>query len=237
MQIDKEGLRQRFDRLWLRTGANTMPSLVDELFNKMWTAYHETHRRYHNMRHVVECIDLLDNDTATALGLGDEQRDAVLLALWFHDVVYYTQAPKPGVSNEELSAAWARGVLQAAQAREYFPRVILRLIASTAQGHEPQDLLEEVVHDIDYAILGADWERFNEYDASIAVEWATMPTMVYLEHRATFLRRALQQPRLYRTDLFHERFDAARIANLERVLDQPIYQRNDAAEGAKEHVR
>jgi len=223
MQIDKEDLRQRFDRLWLRTGANTMRPLVDELFDKVWAAHHEPHRCYHNMRHIVECIDLLDRDAVEALALGEEARDAVLLALWFHDVVYYTQAPEPGLSNEELSAAWTRGVLQAAQARPYFPRVVYRLIASTTLGREPQDLLEEVVHDIDYAILAADWERFNEYDAAIAVEWAHMGAVEYLEHRATFLRRALQRPRMYRTDLFHGRFDSARIANLERVLDQPIY--------------
>lgn len=218
MQIDEAKLRQRFTYLWDRIGANGIRPLTSELFDQLWAAYHEPHRGYHNMQHIVDMLDLFDSERAH-LSLGDDGANALELAIWFHDAVYYTQAVQPGVSNEELSAAWASRALRSSAAREYFDRVVPRLIMSTRIGHDAWgDALEDILHDLDYAILAAEMDRFHEYGDGIGSEWAHVPPHLFRLNRDAFLIDLLHSDRIYRTDHFHVLLEDRARENLSRVV-------------------
>src|SRR5689334_10156503 len=61
-------------------------------------AYGEPHRHYHTLYHIAALLALLDRH-----GSDGSDREALTLAILFHDVVYDPARP----DNEEASAAWA----------------------------------------------------------------------------------------------------------------------------------
>lgn len=68
--------------------------------------------------------------------------------------------------------------------------------------------------DIDLAILAAPPARFAEYDAQIRREYAFVDDARYLAARRAVLTGFLARPRLYHSDVLHERFEARARANL-----------------------
>jgi predicted metal-dependent HD superfamily phosphohydrolase len=72
-------------------------SLNLDLNKIIFRAYSESYRKYHNVRHVKDIIDIIEIGTKDRFS---DRRHALKLAAYFHDVVYI-----PGATdNEELSA-------------------------------------------------------------------------------------------------------------------------------------
>jgi len=78
----------------------------------------------------------------------------------------------------------------------------------------------ELFLDMDLSILGADEERFDDYDAAIREEYSFVPIKTYRQRRAEILKSFLQRPRLYLTDDYHGRLDGKARANLQRAIDR-----------------
>jgi predicted metal-dependent HD superfamily phosphohydrolase len=73
--------------------------------------------------------------------------------------------------------------------------------------------------DCDMAILGAPAEVFDAYDRGIAEEYAGhVPGFLFRLNRRRFLKHLLRSPRIFLSDFFHQRLDAAARANLRRRL-------------------
>jgi len=67
------------------------------------------------------------------------------------------------------------------------------------------------------AILGAPAAVFDAYDRGIAEEYAGhVPGFVFRLNRRRFLKQVLGQPRIFLSDFFHQRLDAAARDNLRR---------------------
>lgn len=115
----------------------------------MLAAWREPHRRYHDVRHLTECLD-----AAGRLGAGR----AELLALWFHDAVHTNT---PG-ADEAASAQLLRGLL-AGRAAEPLVGEAARLVLLTRR-HRPDagDPAGAVVCDADLWVLGAPPDRYAE---------------------------------------------------------------------------
>ncbi len=130
---------------------------------RLLEAYGEPHRHYHDLRHLDECLGMVDSMP----GLADDDRLAAELALWFHDVVYDPRAP----DNEARSADRARAWL--ALARVALADRVAALVEMTA-GHlaDPGDDAATAVADADLAILGSAPERYREYAEAIRREYA-----------------------------------------------------------------
>ena len=71
---------------------------ADAILAELVVAYGETHRHYHTLEHVAALLQLLGK-----YGDGIADRDAVVLAILFHDAVYDPSRQ----DNEEASAAFA----------------------------------------------------------------------------------------------------------------------------------
>lgn len=86
---------------------------------------------------------------------------------------------------------------------------------------QPQDVDADAALflDCDMAILAAPAEVFDAYDRGIAEEYrGVVPSLLFRLNRGRFLTGLLKRPRIFLSDDFHARCDAAARANLRRRL-------------------
>lgn len=181
------------------------PTLWTELRDR----YSESHRAYHSLSHIAECLVHFEASKALA-----RDADLVEIALWAHDAIYDPRRS----DNEQRSAEWVRdALLNAGLSGEQSTRAHALVLATT---HEsiPADADAQLLCDIDLAVLGAPRVRFDEYETQIRAEYAWVPEEVFRTRRAELLGRFLARPSLYSTAPFREAFERTARANLQRSL-------------------
>jgi predicted metal-dependent HD superfamily phosphohydrolase len=72
--------------------------------------------------------------------------------------------------------------------------------------------------DADLSILGESWELYQEYFQKIRKEYAIYPDAVYNPGRTKVLNHFLSMERIFKTDIFHEKFELNAKNNLTREL-------------------
>jgi predicted metal-dependent HD superfamily phosphohydrolase len=72
--------------------------------------------------------------------------------------------------------------------------------------------------DIDLSILGAEAERFDEYEVQVRQEYAWVPGPVFRHKRREILQGFLARPHIYATEWFQRRFEAVARNNLQRSV-------------------
>ncbi len=132
------------------------------------------------------------------------------LALWFHDAIYDVQ----GKTNEQQSAEWAVNALSAAGAVPASQDRVWQLIMATKHDAEAAEPDQQLLVDIDLAILGAAPERFAEYDRQVRAEYSWVPSPVYTMKRKAVLKSFLDRQHIYSTQHFRERYEAQARSNL-----------------------
>lgn len=148
--------------------------------------YAEPHRKYHTMQHIEEMLAIFNSRSRP---LSIEQTQSVLWAIWYHDAIYDPTAK----DNEEKSAFLAIEELKDTGADI---SAISRLVCSTAL-HSPRSLDEEILSDLDLAILGSSPERYVEYAAQIREEYHFVPFEVYREKRSDILWSFLKRNKIF----------------------------------------
>jgi len=146
-----------------------------------------------------------------------ENQDAIECAIFFHDVVYDIHA-NPEV-NERESAEYARTVLESMGVEESFIKEVEQLIISTIPSREPTTDSEKIITDIDLAILSADTEEFDEYDANIRKEYSFYDDYSYAAGRKAIFKRILRREKIYLTKFYSDHEDKAR-ENMQMVIDR-----------------
>lgn len=179
-------------------------------------AYARPPRTYHTAAHVAEVVAEYER-VADAVGW-EHPRD-VYWAILCHDAIY--EAGRP--DNEARSAALARRLADAwlRGAGLDLDRVEALILLTARHGALDAGALgRDAAHfvDCDMAILGAPPARFDAYDDAIAIEFAAVPRDAYHAGRRRFLASLLAAPRIFHSELFHERLDAAARDNLARAL-------------------
>jgi predicted metal-dependent HD superfamily phosphohydrolase len=195
----------RWQRAWTALGARGGDSLHAELLAR----YAEPHRAYHSQQHLAECLALFDEFRHLA-----ERPAEIEIALWFHDAIYDVHRH----DNEVRSADWARDALLHAGAAVDAAGRVHALVLATRHSAAPATPDEQLLVDIDLAILGAAPTRFAEYEAQIRVEYAHVPVAVFNEKRGAILAGFLARPVLYATEALRMRCGALARQNLQRAL-------------------
>jgi predicted metal-dependent HD superfamily phosphohydrolase len=176
--------------MWVQLGV-TEPD--EQLFYRLVAAYGEPQRKYHTLQHLEECFSKLEELATVAVHPAE-----IELALWFHDAIYAINHK----DNEERSAQWARtSALEAGLPDKVAQRVYMLV-------------------DVDLAILGAGVERFDEYEAQVRQEYATVPDLLFRQGRSQILQAFLARPHIYHTETFFERYEQQARANITRSLQQ-----------------
>ncbi|MBI3072563.1 MAG: hypothetical protein HYY84_10655 [Deltaproteobacteria bacterium] len=215
-----EIMRARFARLIGALGGNA--GAGDPVFERLRSAWGGSDRRYHNVEHLTDCLAELD---AARDEIDSSVRDRMELALWYHDAVYIPRAS----DSEERSA---RLLLEDATALAIPSGVATeaaRLVRATAHlskssgAGEPSAADEDLVIDIDFAILGQDVLRFLEFEFAVEEEYRGIPGLVYFFKRGRFLASLLGTTPVYRTERFRALYEHRARDNISALLESPRY--------------
>lgn len=195
-----------WQKAWAALGAG---GSGEALHDALLTCYAELHRAYHTQQHLGECLVLLDEVHGLA-----ERAAEIEVALWFHDAIYDVHRH----DNEALCADWARTALLDAGAPADVAGRVAALVLATRHSVAAATGDEQLLVDIDLAILGAAPARFAEYEAQIRTEYAHVPEAIFNAKRGAILAGFLARPVLYGTPALRARFEAVARANLQAAL-------------------
>jgi len=202
-------LEQRFIELWERIGAEDN---AKEEFNRLVNLYSEPGRNYHDLRHIEDCLDRLDEVKDFV-----ENPDQLEIAIWYHDAIYDTHAR----DNEDESAAFVYEICKNSGTSLDFARNVSDLILLTTHNAMPENEDGKILMDIDLSILGKSPEEFDEYEEKIRQEYFWVPEKDFNEVRAEeVLQRFLDRDSIYLTDFFREKYQTQARSNIERSLEK-----------------
>ena len=196
--------------------------LPEDMRAALRAAYASPPRAYHHFGHVESVLGHFD---AVAGGPGWHRPREAWLAVLYHDAVYDAGRR----DNEVRSAAMAADAIARWLPDEGLDvEHVVHLVELTARhgtlvpaglGEGPDGDDRRHFLDCDMAILGADAVEFDAYDRAIAEEFRdAVPGWLYRLNRRRFLRGLLRRERIYLSDFFHARLDAAARGNLRRAL-------------------
>lgn len=179
---------------------------AEELLAWLLQRWEEPHRRYHDLRHLHECLDALEL-------LGSDQPER--LGAWFHDVVYDGEP----VRDEQRSAALSRTWLTRLNLDPGLIDEVERLVLMTIE-HDPaaEDGRGHILSDADLAILGSAPERYRQSVADIRLEYSRFDDEQWRAGRARVLDGFLARPQIFRTELGLTRWEKPARANIGREL-------------------
>ena len=180
-----------------------------QVMTQLLLRYGEPQRHYHTQQHLRECLQLFERYRHLA-----QHPAEVELGLWFHDAIYEVRSS----SNEADSAEWARQELSEAAVAPACVARISGLILATQHVAAPQGVDQQLLVDIDLAILGAARPRFDEYETQIRQEYAWVPAWLFRRKRRAILEGFLQRPRIYATPQLHDAFEARARDNVRTAL-------------------
>jgi len=177
-----------------------------QIRERLVSAYDDPARGYHDLRHLREVLEHLDD----LVPADHPDRDAVVLAAWFHDAVYDAVG-----DNEERSARLADAVLTQAGVPIPLVEEVTRLVRLTA-GHDPaaDDLPGQLLCDADLAILAAGRERYDAYVAGVRQEYAEVPDADFRAGRKAVLVDLLAHDTLFHSEAARERWEERARANV-----------------------
>jgi predicted metal-dependent HD superfamily phosphohydrolase len=198
---------RRFGAIWRRTVASPPSPDADAVYADLVGRLDGADRRFHNLQHIADCLARFD-DVASLL----DDRDAVEMALWFHDAVYVPGDP----CNEQRSAALF--LAQSKGASPLFRRRVVRLVLTTRRAAAPRTNDQKFIDDIDLAGFGASWDEFTRHGDLLREEFAAQADDEYFAGQARFLGRLRRRPHLFATGHYRERLEAGAQANLARIL-------------------
>ena len=199
-------LEARFKELFRKLGAHGDSG---DIFYAIATKYSEPQRHYHNIDHISECLQLLDQhrDCATNLIL-------IETAIWFHDIIYDTHRS----DNEEKSAEYTAETLRMLGVDVESIEKIRSLVIATKHNQAPENKDTALLLDIDLAILGKPEQEFNKYEKQIREEYKWVPLKDYVNGRTKILERFLSRNQIFYTKCFKEKFEAQARKNLKESI-------------------
>jgi pantetheine-phosphate adenylyltransferase len=182
----------------------------DEFLNNVFSFYGKEDRYYHNLEHVVHCIQELQwqYQNNNQDGLDYEQ---VFLAILGHDLIYKANEQK---TDEELSSEKTLEILgkSASEASE--------IILSTQHLRDlgrSFSLEEKLMRSIDLAILAQPNKIYKQYTGNIRKEYSQYTDEDYLKGRQAVLEKFLKDENLFESEGFEE-YTVAAKANIRKEL-------------------
>jgi predicted metal-dependent HD superfamily phosphohydrolase len=182
-----------------------------KVFRALQVHYEGRGRKYHTAHHINECLAELGRARHA-----DAANPLVEYALWFHDAVYNTFSSK----NERRSADWAAHVLENSGTQPASIETVRSLIMATRHGEQPTDPTHQLLVDVDLAILGADADRFREFELQIRAEYWWVPTALYRKQRCAILQSFMMRMSIYSIHEFRERYERLARNNIAWALEQ-----------------
>jgi predicted metal-dependent HD superfamily phosphohydrolase len=179
--------------------------LRDQLWRELVRCYSESGRRYHTLEHLEHLLSSL-----RPVREHIHDWDAVLFAVYYHDIVYVPQGRK----NEAQSAEIATARLGEIAFPPERTLKVARMILATEQHMASEDSDCNYFTDADLSSLGVSRETYRAQAKRIREEFAMYPDAAYRAGRQHFIQHILAMPRIFETAYFHERFERQARENL-----------------------
>lgn len=189
-------------------------SLIEKSFQEIMKAYGSKNRHYHNLGHIRALLQSADEHKALI-----EDYDAVLFAIFMHDIVYKATAS----GNEEQSAALSERLLKDLYIPEEKILMISEMILATKDHTTlPDDAGTDlkIFLDFDLKILGEDRDVYQQYMKQIRREYALVPDFLYNPGRKKVLKKFMQARFLYKTKVFRDLYEMKARENIQFEIDQ-----------------
>lgn len=179
---------------------------IEGIFNQIVDAYSDKRRSYHNLKHILSCLNEFDQVKEKIIN-----KKEVELAILFHDIIY---DPKES-DNEEKSAKFAVSVLKGTKPTCVNIDLVEELILATKHDGPINISDAEYIADIDISIFGYQADIYMGYEKNIRKEYAWVPIDIYKEKRKEILLSFLSRDKIYYTEFFSNRYELKAHCNLE----------------------
>jgi predicted metal-dependent HD superfamily phosphohydrolase len=158
--------------------------------------YDEPHRSYHTLRHLEYIFRQFDFYVSYFPHMEQNtcDRNAFEFAVFFHDLIYYTEPPRSNHNEEESASLFEelfRNDLDAALVKT----VSMLILATKNHSQESSNTVISLFLDLDLSILGGNRLEYQDYAMQIRYEYQAVPAPVYCTERARFLRNLLASGR------------------------------------------
>lgn len=175
-------------------------------FDNLLARYAEGNRSYHNLSHIKEMLDFLRSHASAIQGMPQ-----VVLAVFFHDAIYDSQAK----DNEEQSAALVQELMKPLGLAPNHIETIASLVQSTKK-HQPilEGMDNKLFLDADLAILGSAHEKYLQYSDSVREEYSWVPEPDYVAGRKGVLEAFLKRSEIYLTQPVRAELEARARDNI-----------------------
>lgn len=199
-------MKSRWQKLGKKRGWSQAGT--DLCWQELAANYGSPSRHYHNLSHIDDCLDQL-------IEIGPDNKDALLLGVWFHDVIYETNR----TDNEAASGRFAVQWLKKLGEPGALCAEVDRLINVTDHKITPETEAERLLVDIDLSILGRSAEEYQIYAENIRQEYSAVPDDAYRSGRAAVLQSFLARPSIFLTPLMKDRYQTRAKINLRQELE------------------
>ncbi|MDI9311107.1 MAG: hypothetical protein QM535_12900 [Limnohabitans sp.] len=169
--------------------------------------YFKKNRYYHNWAHIEAMIK-----SWSAYKNQLENPVEVLLAIYYHDVIYVSTRK----DNELKSAELACKELKEVDGIDL--NTIYNLILCT-QTHKAITNDEKWLVDFDLQILGRSWEIYEMYYKQIRKEYRIYPRFMYNPGRKKALEHFLEKETIYQTETFQLQYEKQARENIRREIE------------------
>jgi predicted metal-dependent HD superfamily phosphohydrolase len=178
--------------------------------------YSEKGRFYHTLDHIHACFIVWDEKPVLGVSNIGFKRNAVELALWFHDLVYAPQ----NSGNEEASAELLEKCGASLGLQANVVQFAAKAILWTKHGKQPdwQSTISRAVVDVDLSILGASPKVFDQYEKEVREEYAHVPDSLWIPGRTAVLEHFRKRDRIYMTAEYIACFEEPARQNIKRSL-------------------
>lgn len=198
------------ERFYTLLNKYTSEEETSNLWNQVYLAYTQSHRKYHNLNHLKELFTYYDLHQSAI-----QNNVAVSFAIFYHDLAYEVLKN----DNEEKSATKALLVLQQINFPPKELQIVEDLIICT-KSHTSLTLDQGFMIDFDLAILGQTDTTYNIYTQQIRAKYKIIPTIIYKQGRKKVLQHFLDKENIFQTSTFKSQFEKQARINLTKELEQ-----------------
>lgn len=200
-------LEKRWFELCQRLAPHATTTTIREQFENIYHRYRLL--PYHNLEHVAACLGELDEHRS-----GAHHPDQLEFALWLHDLIYDPTRRDNEARSADVAAKMAAELGLPADWIESCRSLIL----ATRHNEAPEIADQQLIADIDLAILAAPPNEYDRYRHAIRAEYAFASDADFRTGRAKFLQKMLDGPHIFHTAHFRAVAEAAARTNLRREL-------------------
>ncbi len=186
--------------------------LISQMYSVIEENYNSPERYYHNLDHISRMLE-----TVKAFNDNIKYTDNLILAIWYHDIIYNTFRK----DNEEKSAEFAEKSLSKTNLSSSDIEIIKKYIIRTSnhfdiEKGEPKEM--KLFLDTDILTLGSKPEIYDNNTKQIRKEYKAIPDDIFNKGRAAILEKFLAAPYIYRTEYFRKNFENQARINIKDEL-------------------